>query len=118
MTHRILLLDPDRPDETLEVDILVCDEVALTVAVPNTIVSFDLIRRDDRAPYRGWLGGRSFLFVPAAPSSATSESASDRPKTFDSGALPHTSKSDRRKIHGATQLRGAGRKGALYGGNG
>ncbi len=79
MTRRILLLDPDRPDETLEVEVLARDDVVLTVAVPGTIVNFDLLRRDDRGPYHGWLGGRSFSYFPAAR--ANSQSASKRQKT-------------------------------------
>lgn len=64
MTERIRLLDPDRPAEMLEVDIIACEETVLRVGVPSTIVTFDLIRRDDSGPYRGSIGGRSFVFVP------------------------------------------------------
>ncbi|WP_018267633.1 MULTISPECIES: hypothetical protein [Methylosinus] len=67
MKGRIHLLDPDRPDEALEVDIIAHDEAVLSVGVPNTHVSFDLLRQDASAPYRGVLGGRSFLFTPPAP---------------------------------------------------
>ncbi|TDX67279.1 hypothetical protein EDE12_101823 [Methylosinus sp. sav-2] len=64
MKGRIHLLDPDRPDEALEVDIITHDESVLSVGVPNTYVSFDLMRYDTSAPYRGVLGGRSFVFTP------------------------------------------------------
>ena len=67
MTERIRLLDPDRPAEMLEVDIIACEETVLRVGVPSTIVTFDLVRRDDSGPYRGSIGGRSFVFTPTAP---------------------------------------------------
>ncbi|WP_198033072.1 hypothetical protein [Methylosinus sp. PW1] len=118
MTRRILLLDSDRPDEALEVDVLARDEVVLAVAVPNTIVSFDLIRGDDRAPYRGRLGGRSFSFAAAMPDGSKSESASARPKT----STRARSRKPRKSIpndHAATHSSGVRRKGVLlYGGTG
>lgn len=67
MKGRIHLLDPDRPDEALEVDVIAHDESVLSVGVPNTFVSFDLTRYDTSAPYRGVLGGRSFVFTPPPP---------------------------------------------------
>jgi hypothetical protein len=113
--RRILLLDPDRADEALEVEVLACDEAVLAVAMPNTIVSFDLIRQDDRA-YRGWLGGRSFLFIPAPSQGSNSESVSDR--EVPTRARSRRPRNPTPEDGAAPQLRGAGRKGAYYGGTG
>jgi hypothetical protein len=109
--RRILLLDPDRADEALEVEVLACDETVLAVAVPNTIVSFDLIRQDVCAPYCGWLGGRSFLFVPAASHGANSGSVADR-SVVPTRARSRKARNSTTKDDAGPQMRGAGRKGA------
>ncbi|BBU63298.1 hypothetical protein MSC49_32330 [Methylosinus sp. C49] len=115
MTRRILLLDPDRPGESLEVEVLARDDVVLTVSVPGTIVSFELLRRDDRGPYHGRLGGRSFSYVPAER--ANSQSASTRPKT-STRARSRTSRNPTPEDDAAPQSPGVERKGAWYGGTG
>jgi len=61
---RIILMDVDRPGETLEVDLITSDETVLQLEVPNTNVQFRLFRRDRNAAYEGPLGGRYFCFIP------------------------------------------------------
>ena len=61
---RIILVDVDRPGETLEVDLITSDETVLQLEVPNTNVQFRLFRRDRNAAYEGPLGGRYFCFIP------------------------------------------------------
>jgi hypothetical protein len=61
----INLVDVDRPDEPLEVEVEQISQAILNVAVPNTFVRFELRRRDMETPYEGSLGGRFFMFDPA-----------------------------------------------------
>jgi hypothetical protein len=61
----IALVDVDRPDEPLEVQIEQVNQAVLSVAVPNTFVRFELRRRDRESPFEGSLGGRYFMFDPA-----------------------------------------------------
>lgn len=62
MKRRIKLTDIDRPNEPLEVEIERMTDTMLKVAVPNTVVKFELRRpREDRA-FEGGLGGRYFVF--------------------------------------------------------
>lgn len=63
MKARIELRDADRPDEIFEVDIEEATATRLTVLVPNTIVSFELTRRENDAAYTGSLGGRVYVFT-------------------------------------------------------
>ena len=60
-----ILSDEDRPGESMTVSMQGFDaeEEWLTVAVPNTAISFALRRTEDGARYRGSLGGRSFVYV-------------------------------------------------------
>lgn len=60
MKNRIRLLDQDRPNEFLEVEVLEARRDELWLAVPNTIVQFRLRRRGD--VFEGSLGGRAFAF--------------------------------------------------------
>lgn len=69
MDRRIKLTDTDRPDEPLEVEIERITETTLRVAVPNTIVRFDLRRQKEDGPFEGSLGGRYFTFDPNASKS-------------------------------------------------
>jgi hypothetical protein len=62
MDTRIKLTDVDRPNEPLEVEIERVTETILRVAVPNTIVRFDMRRARDDAPFEGAIGGRNFMF--------------------------------------------------------
>jgi hypothetical protein len=64
MGQSISLTDLDRPEEIFEVEALDCSARVLTVAVPNTAVRFNLIRRAVDGAYEGRLGGRSFRFTP------------------------------------------------------
>lgn len=65
MNRVIALVDVDRPDEPLEVEIEQINQAVLSVTVPNTFVRFELRRRDRDAPFEGSLGGRYFIFDPA-----------------------------------------------------
>lgn len=64
MDRRIKLTDLDRPDEPLEVEIERVTEAILRVAVPNTVIRFELRRQREDAPFEGALGGRYFMFDP------------------------------------------------------
>lgn len=64
MNKRIFLNDMDRPNEGLEVIVEHSGEKVLTLAVPNTIVKFQLRRADVSQPFKGELGGRWFTFTP------------------------------------------------------
>jgi hypothetical protein len=61
----IALIDVDRPDEPLEVEIEQVNQAVLSVTVPNTFVRFELRRRDRGSSFEGSLGGRYFTFDPA-----------------------------------------------------
>lgn len=60
MRNRIRLLDPDRPNEFLEVEVVEARPNELWLAVPNTIVEFMLRRRGD--VFEGSLGGRAYAY--------------------------------------------------------
>lgn len=60
MRNRIRLLDQDRPNEFLEVEVLEAGRDELLLAVPNTIVQFKLRRWGN--VFEGSLGGRAFVF--------------------------------------------------------
>lgn len=60
MRNRIKLLDQDRPNEFLEVEVMEAGPDELWLAVPNTIVQFRLRRRGD--VFEGSLGGRAFTY--------------------------------------------------------
>jgi hypothetical protein len=60
MRNRIRLLDQDRPNEFLEVEVLEAGRDELWLAVPNTIVQFMLRRRGD--VFEGSLGGRAYAY--------------------------------------------------------
>ncbi|PWB81533.1 MAG: hypothetical protein C3F11_14975 [Methylocystaceae bacterium] len=62
MKRRIRLIDIDRPGEPLEVEIERMTETVLRVAVPNTIVKFELRRHREDWPFEGGLGGRYFMY--------------------------------------------------------
>jgi hypothetical protein len=66
MSIRIKLIDVDRPDEPLHVDVEWASEALLRVSVPNTIVTFELRREGGDLPFEGALGGRFFVFEPPA----------------------------------------------------
>lgn len=61
MKNRIKLLDQDRPNEFLEVEVIEAGPDELWLAVPNTIVQFRLRRRGD--VFEGTLGGRAFEYA-------------------------------------------------------
>lgn len=61
MRNRIKLLDQDRPNEFLEVEVVEAHPDELWLAVPNTIVEFRLRRRG--SVFEGSLGGRAFAFL-------------------------------------------------------
>lgn len=63
MNSRIRLTDIDRPNEPLDVDIERATDTVLRVIVPNTVIHFDLRRREGGA-FEGALGGRYFVFDP------------------------------------------------------
>ncbi len=65
MSRIIVLVDVDRPDEPLEVEVEQISQAVLSVIVPNTFIRFELRRRDRDAPFEGSLGGRYFMFDPA-----------------------------------------------------
>lgn len=67
---RILLMDVDRPNEPLEVDIVEASSTFLKAAVPNTIVTFSLRRYDQSSHFEGHLGGRTFIYEPPKAPSA------------------------------------------------
>lgn len=64
MTGRITLIDVDRPDEPLEVEVIGSNPRMLRVAVPNTVVEFDLRRSHEDALFEGTVGARWFSFDP------------------------------------------------------
>lgn len=63
MNSRIRLTDIDRPNEPLDVDVERATDTVLRVIVPNTVIHFDLRRREGGA-FEGALGGRYFVFDP------------------------------------------------------
>lgn len=65
MSRIIVLVDVDRPDEPLEVEVEQISQAVLSVIVPNTFIRFELRRRERDAPFEGSLGGRYFMFDPA-----------------------------------------------------
>lgn len=65
MSRIVVLVDVDRPDEPLEVEVEQISQAVLSVIVPNTFIRFELRRRDRDAPFEGSLGGRYFMFDPA-----------------------------------------------------
>ena len=67
---RIELMDIDRLDEPLAVDVEDLGDLDLSVIVPNTSVRFTLYRRDREGRFEGALGGRYFVFDPASLSKA------------------------------------------------
>jgi hypothetical protein len=74
MNARIKLTDIDRPREPLEVEMVESNARAMIVAVPGTIMEFQLRRSQDGASFEGAIGGRYFRFDPSA--STTRERAS------------------------------------------
>lgn len=61
--NRIQLLDADRPGEFFDVDLEEKTSTKLVVSVPNTIVKFDLWRREGENTFSGSLGGRLYVFT-------------------------------------------------------
>jgi hypothetical protein len=61
--NRIQLLDADRPGEFFDVDLEEKTATKLVVSVPNTIVKFDLRRREGEDAFSGSLGGRLYVFT-------------------------------------------------------
>lgn len=74
MSARIKLTDIDRPREPLEVEVVESNTQIMMVAVPGTVMKFELRRSRDGAAFEGAIGGRFFRCDPSA--STTSESAS------------------------------------------
>jgi hypothetical protein len=64
VSRRITLIDADRPEEPLEVEIVRLTATVLVVTVPGTSVSFELSRLDAETPFEGSLGGRQYRFTP------------------------------------------------------
>jgi hypothetical protein len=83
MESRIKLIDLDRPEEPLEVEIERITETTLRVLVPNTVIRFELRRFGQDAPFEGTLGGRYFIFE-APPASGAPKTGA--PKTGASKA--------------------------------
>ncbi len=71
MVRRIALIDIDRPDEPLEVEVDELRDAMMVVGVPNTQVKFYLQRRNGSGCFEGSLGGRYFVYDPAKPAKAT-----------------------------------------------
>ncbi|MBU3889488.1 hypothetical protein FM996_05470 [Methylosinus sporium] len=74
MESRIKLIDVDRPDEPLEVEVERVMESTLRVLVPNTVIRFELRRPSEGAPFEGAVGGRYFIFEPQPRASEPSSS--------------------------------------------
>ena len=64
MKSCIWLTDVDRPEESLQAEIVEIDARTLRLAVPNTNVEFFLRRNNGGLLYEGALGGRYFVFDP------------------------------------------------------
>jgi hypothetical protein len=62
----------------LEVEVVESNTQSMKVAVPGTVMEFELRRSRDDAAFEGVIGGRYFRFDPSA--STTRESASTAPK--------------------------------------
>jgi hypothetical protein len=73
MNARIKLTDIDRAREPLEVEVVESNARKMIVAVPGTIMEFQLRRAHDGASFEGAIGGRYFRFDPSA--STTRETA-------------------------------------------
>lgn len=68
---RIVLIDIDRPDEPLIVEVDELRDTRLVVSVPNTLAKFYLRCRDGSSRFEGSLGGRYFFYDPAKPEKDT-----------------------------------------------
>jgi hypothetical protein len=66
MSARIKLIDVDRPREPLEVDVVETNAHKMRVAVPRTVMEFELRRSHDGGAFEGAIGGRYFRFDPSA----------------------------------------------------
>ncbi len=64
MAEQIWLIDTDRPDEPLKVEIEAVDGVTLRLRVANTAVRFTLRRVNGNPYFQGSLGGRDFVYDP------------------------------------------------------
>ncbi|ATQ70763.1 hypothetical protein CQW49_22520 (plasmid) [Methylosinus trichosporium OB3b] len=84
MNARITLTDIDRPREPLEVEVVESKARTMIVAVPGTIMEFQLRRSRDGAAFEGAIGGRYFRFDPSAPT--TCVGAKGKPKTTKAAA--------------------------------
>jgi len=64
--HIVILRSEDDPEQTMKVFLLRFDDQGswISLAVPNTSVSFTLRRRQGSARFSGMLGGRSFYYEP------------------------------------------------------
>nr|CCD32031.1 Conserved hypothetical protein [Methylocystis sp. SC2] len=67
MGRRIVLIDIDRHDEPLTVEVDELRDMVMVVGVPNTQVKFYLQRRDESSWFEGSIGGRYFVFDPTTP---------------------------------------------------
>jgi hypothetical protein len=76
MATRIALIDIDRPDEPVVVEVEELRDTTILVSVPNTLVRFQLQRRNGAAWFEGSLGGRYFVFDPNKPGKLVSKSGS------------------------------------------
>ncbi|BBU64041.1 hypothetical protein MSC49_39760 (plasmid) [Methylosinus sp. C49] len=75
MNARIKLTDVDRPREPLEVEVVESNARTMIVAVPGTIMEFQLRRSQDGASFEGANGGRYFRYDPSAATSREKTSA-------------------------------------------
>ncbi|WP_166144381.1 hypothetical protein [Methylosinus sp. RM1] len=78
MNARIELTDIDRPREPLEVEVVESNARAMVVAVPGTIMKFELRLSQDGASFEGAIGGRYFRFDPSASTTREGESAATK----------------------------------------
>ncbi|WP_185966583.1 hypothetical protein [Methylosinus sporium] len=69
------MTDVDRPREPLEVEVVESNARTMIVAVPGTIMEFQLRRSQNGASFEGAIGGRYFRYDPRPSTSRANAGA-------------------------------------------
>lgn len=78
MSAHIRLIDVDRPREPLEVEVVELNAQMMRVAVPRTVMEFQLRRSHDGVGFEGVIGGRFFRFDPSAPTTSLASKGKEK----------------------------------------
>jgi len=85
MSARIELIDVDRPREPLEVEVVEASAQAMRVAVPGTVMQFELRLSRDGGAFEGAIGGRYFRFDPSASTTRDRTTATTKARKVTAG---------------------------------